>query len=276
MSNLFSIRFVLRKPEDVIERKHFLWYYDAMPLTYLTFDVSHLKKIISCGLKCDLCGLKMQSRVTFLIALFLLLLKGQEVGRICIISIYSTLVGEIAMPGPTAKNNPWAEELKKSHRRRSHKGLSGKDEKEAAEMTAGQEIAAKKPDKILNLSETKDDTSNLEEKDEKASLDTKDDEISYKKCVKDQVKSSSSSKVRPPKVKPPSLPVDEDSRSLYQDARSQLRPVARILSRQLSQEVFSAGQAEDQEANENPVDKLIRQGSMTGIKGRLLDSSLGL
>ena len=179
------------------------------------------------------------------------------------------------MPGPTAKSNPWAEELKKSHRRRSRKGLSvsGKDEKEA-EMTAGQE-AAKKPDKILNLSETKDDTSNLEEKDEKASLDTKDDEISNKKCVKDEVKSSSS-KVRPPKVKPPALPVDEDSRSLYQDARSQLRPVARILSRQLSQEVFSAGQAEDQEANENPVDKLIRQGSMTGIKGRLLDSSLGL
>ena len=170
------------------------------------------------------------------------------------------------MPGPTAKNNPWAEELKKSHRRRSHKGLSGKDEKEAAEMTAGQEIAAKKPDKILNLSETKDDTSNLEEKDEKASLDTKDDEISNKKCVKDEVKSSSS-KVRPPKVKPPALPVDEDSRSLYQDARSQLRPVARILSRQLSQE---------EKANENPVDKLIRQGSMTGIKGRLLDSSLGL
>ena len=171
------------------------------------------------------------------------------------------------MPGPTAKNNPWAEELKKSHRRRSRKGLSvsGKDEKEA-EMTAGQE-AAKKPDKILNLSETKDDTSNLEEKDEKASLDTKDDEISTKKCVKDEVKSSSSSKVRPPKVKPPALPVDEDSRSLYQDARSQLRPVARILSRQLSQE---------EKANENPVDKLIRQGSMTGIKGRLLDSSLGL
>lgn len=32
------------------------------------------------------------------------------------------------MPGPTAKNNPWAEELKKSHRRRSRKGLSVSDE----------------------------------------------------------------------------------------------------------------------------------------------------
>ena len=52
------------------------------------------------------------------------------------------------MPGPTAKNNPWAEELKKSHRRRSRKGLSvsGKDEN-VEEASIQNEEASKKTDK---------------------------------------------------------------------------------------------------------------------------------
>ena len=173
--------------------------------------------------------------------------------------LFAFSVGDqVAMPGPTAKNNPWADELKKSRRRRSRKGLSvsGKDEHNVEDNPA--EEAVKQADNVTNLSETKadhDDTTKLEKK---ASLD----EIS-KKCVKDTV--NSSSKVRPPKVKPPSLPIDEDSRSLYQDARTQLRPVtARMISRQLSQEP----EVSHQEALENPVDKIIRQDSMTGIKGR--------
>ena len=58
------------------------------------------------------------------------------------------------------------------------------------------------------------------------------------------------------------------NRSLYQDARSQLKPVAGILSRQLSQEakieVVKVAAADD---DETPVDRLIKQGSIEQPKG---------
>ena len=173
------------------------------------------------------------------------------------------------MPGPTAKTNPWAEELKKS-RRRSRKGLnssvSGKDAAEAEAIVSAPPAGAS-----LNLSETKEKM--LEQQEKAASLGDE----TVKKCVKDSCSSSATAAGRPPKVKPPSLPVDEDSRSLYQDARSQLRPVvARMLSRQMSQDKSNEMMEKEVDV-ENPVDKMIRQGSsQAGIKGSDTLSSLGL
>ena len=89
-----------------------------------------------------------------------------------------------------------------------------------------------------------------------------------KKCVNDKVRPAT------PKAKPPSLPNDnagDSSRSLYQDARSHLRPVARMLSRQMSKDAKEeATTADDTVTNvdhdsdndETPVDRLIRQGSL--------------
>ena len=133
------------------------------------------------------------------------------------------------MPGPTQTSNPWADELKRSRRKSSRssiKGIPGKNEGQMSQE--GQ-------------TETKAKVSK-----EKAS--SSEDVVS--KCVKDQAERS-----QPPKVKPPTI---EESRSLYQDARSQLRPVARMLSRSLSKEA----KAVISDAEETPVDKLIRQGSL--------------
>ena len=66
-------------------------------------------------------------------------------------------------------------------------------------------------------------------------------------------------------AKPSSL---NTNRCLYQDARSQLKPVASILSRQLSQEakidVVKVAAADN---DETPVDRLIKQGSIEQPKG---------
>ena len=46
------------------------------------------------------------------------------------------------MPGPTTKNNPWADELKKSRRKSSTKGISGKEgNKEIRRRTNGDDSA---------------------------------------------------------------------------------------------------------------------------------------
>ena len=203
------------------------------------------------------------------------------------------------MPGPTTKNNPWADELKKSRRKSSTKGISGKegnkeigrrrsnvddsggndaDDKSivGSDVLCGGGTATATP---LNLSETKEmatkpQLSKQQYQKEKANLDevvktstgTTPTTTTVKKCV-------IADKVRPPKAKAPSLPADEDcSRSLYQDARSHLRPVARILSRQLSkdtkeEDLVDAAAADDDDDNagataETPVDRLIRQGSL--------------
>ena len=182
------------------------------------------------------------------------------------------VIGSFAMPGPTAKTNPWAEELKKS-RRRSRKGLnssvSGKDEAEAEAKEASIASPPAPAGASLTLSETKETM--LEKQEKAASLGDE----TVKKCVKDSCSSSTAAVGRPPKVKPPSLPVDDDSRSIYQDARSQLRPVvARMLSRQMSQDKNNEMIEED---DDNPVDKMIRQGSsQAGIKGSDTLNSLGL
>ena len=64
-------------------------------------------------------------------------------------------------------------------------------------------------------------------------------------------------------AKPSSL---NTNRCLYQDARSQLKPVASILSRQLSQEAkIEVVKAADDD--ETPVDRLIKQGSIEQPKG---------
>ena len=227
------------------------------------------------------------------------------------------------MPGPTTKNNPWSEELKKS-RRKSSKGISGNegnkadsppektrqiddgagggDDRDGLSQGAGGGGTATP----LNLGETKEmATKPPQSKDskqqylkEKAGLDEKvvaksretttaapaaavpktrettaavTAAAAVKKCVNDNV--------RPvPKVKPPSLPDDGGlSRSLYQDARSHLRPAAKMLSRQLSKDNKleeeempgdNAGDNHDtSEARaETPVDRLIRQGSLDQTK----------
>ena len=82
-----------------------------------------------------------------------------------------------------------------------------------------------------------------------------------KKCVNDKVRPAT------PKAKPPSLPDNDNagdsSRSLYQDARSHLRPVARMLSRQMSKDTKEeATTAAHDDHDETPVDMLIRQGSL--------------
>ena len=128
------------------------------------------------------------------------------------------------MPGPTAKTNPWADELKKS-RRRSRKGLSSVSGKDPGLSLTGEAEAAAAVSAKTNLSETKESVLDRE----KASL-VGDEIVGCKTNWAKAEKNSSPGQGRPPKVKPPSLPVDEDSRSLYQDARSQLRPVARMLS----------------------------------------------
>ncbi len=149
------------------------------------------------------------------------------------------------MPGPTPKANPWADELKKSRRRKSSSSkIAGKSEANTDTSQPGMQP--------LTLGETKEmdkekKAGNKTSKLEKAKLDEK---AQQPKCVND--------KTRPPKVKPPSLPIDEESRSLYQDARSQLRPVARMLSRQMSKDMDKIKEQEE----ETPVDRLIRQGSL--------------
>ena len=68
-------------------------------------------------------------------------------------------------------------------------------------------------------------------------------------------------------AKPSSL---NTNRCLYQDARSQLKPVASILSRQLSQEAkidVVKVAAADNDDDETPVDRLIKQGSIEQPKG---------
>ena len=192
-----------------------------------------------------------------------------------------------AMPGPTTKNNPWADELKKSRRKSSTKGISGKEgDKDGRRRSNGDDGGGGSDDKSgdvlcggnattpLNLGETKEmatkpQLSKQQYQKEKASLDevaktSTGTTTTVKKCV-------NADKVRPPKAKAPSLPVDEDcSRSLYQDARSHLRPVARMLSRQMSKDTKDEelGDAVDDdddnatEAAETPVDRLIRQGSL--------------
>ena len=203
------------------------------------------------------------------------------------------------MPGPTTKNNPWADELKKSRRKSSTKGISGKEggnkeigrRRSNVDDSGGNDVDDKSivgndvlcggtATTPLNLGETKEmatkpQVSKQQYQKEKANLDevaktstgTTPTTTTVKKCV------IATDKVRPPKAKAPSLPVDEDcSRSLYQDARSHLRPVARILSRQLSKDtkeedlVDAAALADDDDnagaAVETTVDRLIRQGSL--------------
>lgn len=144
---------------------------------------------------------------------------------------------ECNMPGPTTKTNPWADELKKS-RRKSSKGISGKAEGDIGKT--------KQP---LTLGETKEMASNTTTEKVRPMLDDTTGSSKKVKCV------NAIDKARPPKAKPPSLPPDEESRSmLYQDARSQLRPVARMLSKQMSKV--------DNADEETPVDRLIRQGSL--------------
>lgn len=69
-------------------------------------------------------------------------------------------------------------------------------------------------------------------------------------------------------AKPSSL---NTNRCLYQDARSQLKPVASILSRQLSQEakidVVKVDAPDNDDDDETPVDRLIKQGSIEQPKG---------
>ena len=67
-------------------------------------------------------------------------------------------------------------------------------------------------------------------------------------------------------AKPSSL---NTKRCLYQDARSQLKPVASILSRQLSQEakIDVVKVAAPDNDDETPVDRLIKQGSIEQPKG---------
>ena len=67
-------------------------------------------------------------------------------------------------------------------------------------------------------------------------------------------------------AKPSSL---NTNRCLYQDARSQLKPVASILSRQLSQEakIDVVKVAAPDNDDETPVDRLIKQGSIEQPKG---------
>ena len=69
-------------------------------------------------------------------------------------------------------------------------------------------------------------------------------------------------------AKPSSL---NTNRCLYQDARSQLKPVASILSRQLSQEakidVVKVAAPDNDDDDETPVDRLIKQGSIEQPKG---------
>ena len=69
-------------------------------------------------------------------------------------------------------------------------------------------------------------------------------------------------------AKPSSL---NTNRCLYQDARSQLKPVASILSRQLSQEakidVVKVDAPDNDDDDEKPVDRLIKQGSIEQPKG---------
>ena len=90
----------------------------------------------------------------------------------------------------------------------------------------------------------------------RSKVEKADEVVKKQKCVNDKFKPV-------PKAKPPSLASaigDEHSRSLYQDARSQLRPVGKILSKQMSRE--AAEVEKDQVEQETPVDRLIRQGSL--------------
>ena len=117
------------------------------------------------------------------------------------------------MPGPTSTKNPWAAELnKKSQRRRSHH-FKGND----SDTPANQDDS---------LSETRGKTMDAEKADE------------VKKCVKVQdrtsPKVSNNSQQQQQKPTPSSSP---ESKSLYQDARSQLKPVANIL-RWLSEQLI--------------------------------------
>ena len=120
------------------------------------------------------------------------------------------------MPGPTSTKNPWAAELnKKSQRRRSHH-LKGNDQLHCSDTPANQDDS---------LSETRGKTMDAEKADE------------VKKCVKVQdrtspkVSNNSQQQQQKPTTSSP------ESKSLYQDARSQLKPVANIL-RWLSEQLI--------------------------------------
>lgn len=156
------------------------------------------------------------------------------------------------MPGPTTKSNPWADELKKN-RRKSIKGIAGNTPSctiEEGPSTLGETKEAS----VKNESRTSQKEKACSHETTKTSS-PKQRRGELKKVAK-CVKAVENIKNRPPKAKPPALPFDEeDSRSLYQDARNQLRPVARMLSRQMSKD---NGKTED----ETPVDRLIRQGSL--------------
>jgi hypothetical protein len=165
------------------------------------------------------------------------------------------------MPG-SSNDNPWADELKKS-RRRSRASFT----KGAGNVSSADEQVLTCPD--LSSQKT---TTNLAETKEMTFDDKK-----KTNCVKEQSQGQSKQgKIRPvikpaqpapadlpklPKVKPPDLPV---SSGLYQGARSQLRPVARMLSRQMSKESAMKSEIfeEDVDGLETPVDRLIRQGSI--------------
>lgn len=148
------------------------------------------------------------------------------------------------MPGPTQTSNPWAEELKRSRRKSSRSSIKGKPGNEGCCAT----VQSKTDD---GQSETM--AIDVVAKEKAASSEVSDE------CVKANIMTDTEvARSPPPKVRPPSLPI-EDSRSLYQDARSALRPVARMLSRSLSKEA----KIEDVET---PVDRLIRQGSIEPVK----------
>lgn len=158
------------------------------------------------------------------------------------------------MPGPTTKSNPWADELKKN-RRKSIKGIAGNSPPpctlEEGPSTLGETKEMKAVKKASRTSQKEKACSHETTKTSSPKQPRRRESKKVAKCVK----AVENIKNRPPKVKPPALPFDEeDSRSLYQDARNQLRPVARMLSRQMSKD----SKTED----ETPVDRLIRQGSL--------------
>ena len=173
------------------------------------------------------------------------------------------------MPGPT---NPWATELKKT-RRRSHplKGKDGqsgsKEQDQSSSNPDSKDPVRKNPKKdsiedanTKSLIETREnDTAKKEEEVGKAEV---------KKCVKVQDKTKKSAfKAKSPqhqqkqKHQQQPLTTSESSKSLYQDARSHLKPVAKILSRQLSQEGGNNSHKKTLDTD-NPVDLLIEQGSI--------------
>ena len=170
------------------------------------------------------------------------------------------------MPGPT---NPWAAELKKT-RRRSHP-LKGKDGQAGSRE---QDHSSSNPDSKDPVRKNPKQDSN-EDADAKSLIETRENDTAkeeeevgkaeVKKCVKVQDKTKKSAfKAKSPQQQKQkqqqSLTSSESSKSLYQDARSHLKPVAKILSRQLSQEGGNCSKKTSD--TDNPVDLLIEQGSI--------------